>query len=84
MLLYIHQLDANCVCLLFTAEWGVHTGFLELFHRKQLPVAVEDNAMRAVRVKPWAGKLNNELKHCKAKRSCRFRFITMADTDFRF
>lgn len=36
-MVYVHQLDANCVCLLFTAEWGVHTGFFRAFSQKTAP-----------------------------------------------
>ncbi len=47
---YVHQLVSKCVCLVFAAEQVVYSGFLEIFHWKQLPAAAKNNAMRAVRV----------------------------------
>ena len=46
MLLYAHQLIANCVGLPFGNEQVAYSGFLELFLWKQLPAAAENDAMR--------------------------------------
>lgn len=42
MLCYVQQLVTNCVCLPFGAVQIVHSGFLELFHWKQLPAETEN------------------------------------------
>ncbi len=74
MLRYAHQLVANCVCLLFGAgQQVVYKGFLERFHRKELPSVAENNTMRAVRVNQnskVAGqttKINSKMLKCSVE-----------------
>ncbi len=64
MLHYVHQLGANCVCLLFGAGQVEYNGLLELFYLKQLPAATENGRepwdwiktvkLRVVKPQQWA------------------------------
>ncbi len=64
MLHFVHQLVANCVCLLFGAEQVVYSGFLEFYHWKQLPAASGKNAIRVMWLNKNSRLENNELKMC--------------------
>ncbi len=50
MLHCVHQQLSNCVCLPVGAEQLVFSRFLELFHKKLLLAAAENDAIKAVRV----------------------------------
>lgn len=50
MLHYVHQMDANCVCIPFGVEQVVYYGFLEPFHWKQLAAVAGNDAMRVLTV----------------------------------
>ena len=62
MLQHAHQLLSNCVWLLVGSGQVAHTGFLELFHWKQLPAAAQNDTVRAMgenqnnKVEGWTAK----------------------------
>ncbi len=52
MLHNVHQLVANCVCLLFGAEQVVYSGFMKALCCKQLPAVAGNKADESCESEP--------------------------------